>query len=362
MANFTQDLKTYLKPYWKTQHIENETLMFIGKDDVGVLLFEPEDILSVRDYRLEKEYRNGKDYKIEGRKFFRLNAEIPYWEEDDYYLPTFEKYRIGANKKICEKMGGERFLRYGEGDTFTSKQIAVTYTHSDAWTGPIPQGKSENFSKTLTKLKKGEKCKFLFYGDSISTGCNASGTPQGGNTPPYMPPFPNLICQYLEEKYSTGIELINTSVGGMSTKWGLENVEERVIAYKPDLVFIAFGMNDPATPRPVYKGMVKEMIEKIHMASPETEIMLVSSILPNDESDENWFANQCVFHQDLTELEEDYSFVGSANVTIMQEHILKTGKRYRDMTANNINHPNDFAQRLYAQIMLTTLLGEDFDL
>ncbi len=64
----------------------------------------------------------------------------------------------------------------------------------------------------------------------------------------------------------------------------------------------------------------------------------------------------------MNEIEKEYQFVGLANVTVMQEHILKTGKRYRDMTANNINHPNDFGHRLYAQVILATLLGKDFDL
>ena len=362
MQKFTQNLTEYLQPFWKSRKIVNETLMFVGKSDVGVFLYEPEKIISVKNYFLDTVYRENADYKTEGKKFLRLSEKIPYWEESDYYSLTFEHYRIGANKEICARLGGERFLKYGEVDTFTKKQLAVSYVHKDEWDGPIPQGKSDKFVNVIRKLKKGSPCKFLFYGDSISTGCNASGTAQGGNVSPYMPPFPNLICDYLRGKYRSEIELINTSVGGMATKWGLDNIDERVIAYSPDIVFIAFGMNDPATPRAVYKAMVKEMIDKTHKALPDTEIMLVSSILPNNESDETWFANQCVFHIDLAELEKEYSFVGLSNVTVMQEHMLKTGKRYRDMTANNINHPNDFGQRLYAQVILTTLLGKDFDL
>ena len=362
METFKENITDYLQPFWKGKKIVNETLMFVGKSDVGVLLYKPDKIISVKNYFLDKEYSQNVDYKIEGKKFFRLNEKIPYWEESDYYTLNFEHYRIGANKEICARLGGERFLKYGEGDTFTKKQLAVSYFHEDKWNGPVPQGKSDKFVNVIRKLKGGKPCKFLFYGDSISTGCNASGTEQGGNTSPHMPPFPDLICDYLREKYRADIELINTSVGGMSTKWGLDNIDERVIAYSPDMVFIAFGMNDPATPRSRYKEMVTEMIEKTHKALPDTAIMLVSSILPNNESDETWFANQCVFHIDLAEIEKEYAFVGLADVTVMQEHMLKTGKRYRDMTANNINHPNDFGHRLYAQVILTTLLGKDFDL
>ena len=362
MEQFIQDKIEYLRPIWKCETIVNETLMFVGEKDVGVLLYEPKEILSVRNYFLDTVYQEGVDYAQDGKKIARLNDKIPYWKEEEYYTPTFVQYRIGANKEICERFGGERFLKYGEGDTFTRKQLAVTYTHDDVWGGPVPLDYSEKLAGVMRKLKAGQPCKFLFYGDSISTGCNASGTPQGGNTPPYMPPFPNLICDYLQGKYGSKIELINTSVGGMATKWGLDNLDERVISYAPDIVFIAFGMNDPATPRDEYRKMVREMIDKVHAALPSTEIMLVSSILPNNESDEFWFANQCVFHEDLATIEKEYAFVGFANVTVMQAYMLQKGKRYRDMTANNINHPNDFAQRLYAQVILAALIGKDFDL
>lgn len=360
MDKFKENFKEYMQPFWKSAKIVNETVMFVGKDDEGVLLFKPTNVLSVKDYRLQKEYIENVDYKIDGRKLIRLNDSIPYWNEQEYYQSTFEHYAIGARAEICEKMGGKRYLRYGEGDTFTKMQLAVTYMHDDAWDGPIPVAKTEKFTRVINRLKDGQPCRFLFYGDSISTGCNASGTQQGGEIPPFMPPFPELVCEYLRKTYHSKIELINTSVGGMNTEWGRDNLDERVIAYSPDLVFIAFGMNDPATPQSVYRAMIKEMVEKIHFMLPQTEIMLISSIMPNNESDEFWFANQCVFHEDLAMIENEYSFVGFADVTELHSHILKV-KRYRDMTANNINHPNDFGHRLYAQTILTTLLGREFD-
>lgn len=358
---FGDSLHQYLYPIWKGERVENEPFMFVGKMDKGNFLYHPQEILSVKDYYLEKEFQVDKDYRVVGKTFERLNDVIPYWEEDEYYLDGYEMYAIGANKDICERYGKQKYLKYAEGNTFTQRQIAVTYTHKDSWNGPIPVGKKEKFTNILQKLVSGEKCKILFYGDSITTGCNASGTAQGGMTPPYMPPFPNMICEYLREKYSSEIELINTAVGGMGTLWGLENLDERVISYAPDLVLIGFGMNDPRTPREEYAAMIRSMIEKIHAALPNTEVLLYSSILPNTDSDENWYANQTVFHKDLTEIEKLYGYVGTANITEMQEYIVSTGKHYRDMTANNINHPNDFGHRLYAQVILTTLLGEEFE-
>ncbi len=36
-------------------------------------------------------------------------------------------------------------------------------------------------------------------------------------------------------------------------------------------------------------------------------------------------------------------------------------KRFQDFTGNNVNHPNDFLVRAYAQVMLKTTLGDIFE-
>jgi lysophospholipase L1-like esterase len=363
MGKFKESVNDYLAPLWKTEKVINETVMFVGEDDVAELLYEPEEILSVRNYRLDRNYQPDEDYLLEGKRIRRgRNSAIPYWDQQAYYAPDYNVFAIGAKEEICEKMGGKRYLKYGEGDTFTSKQIAVSYIRKDTFAGEIPRGKCEKFPKVLARLRRGERLKFLFYGDSITTGCNASGTAMGGMIPPYMPPFDELVCRYLTEKYGACIEKINTAVGGMDTQWGVDNFEERVLSHEPDFIVIAFGMNDLQTPFEKYRAMIKDMIDRAHTALPDAEIMLVSSILPNDEAEKAWFANQRFFYRELLALEREYAFVATADVTTMHRQILAAGKRYRDMTANNINHPNDFLIRLYAQIILTTLLGENFDL
>jgi hypothetical protein len=54
------------------------------------------------------------------------------------------------------------------------------------------------------------------------------------------------------------------------------------------------------------------------------------------------------------ELENDYSGVAFMNMTEIHQYLL-TKKLFRDMTGNNINHPNDFLARAYAQTLLKTM-------
>ena len=64
-------------------------------------------------------------------------------------------------------------------------------------------------------------------------GCDASGTDYGANIPPYMPDFPTLIAEYLKRKYKTEINCINTSVGGMNTRWGVRELKGKSFGLFP---------------------------------------------------------------------------------------------------------------------------------
>jgi hypothetical protein len=44
------------------------------------------------------------------------------------------------------------------------------------------------------------------------------------------------------------------------------------------------------------------------------------------------------------------------DVGAMQQEMLAAGKKYLDMSGNNVNHPNDFLARLYAMNLLTALI------
>ncbi|HIY46346.1 MAG TPA: SGNH/GDSL hydrolase family protein [Candidatus Borkfalkia excrementipullorum] len=364
MEYTSYQLETWLRPFWNTREVYNETVLFVGEEDAAPLLYKPSEVVSVRDYGLQIEYVYGKDYTLtEDGKIQRIaGSSIPYFTVDEYYRTEPDSVPVAI---FGDASGYEfkenRYIKYGEGNTFTSKQIAVTYTHDSPWNGSVPAGKSERVQAFLQKLQNKEKTTAVFYGDSITVGCNASGTEYGGNISPYTPSYPELVTAYLTKKYGAEIELINTAVGGSNTEWGVQNVQERVIAYRPDLVVIAFGMNDSSLPIAEYKEKIAEMVNQIHRAEPDCSIVLVATSVPNNETE--WFyGNQKQYIAGLREMEEDtaYPFVAVADMTTFHLDLLDAGKRFRDMTGNNINHPNDFLVRAYAQIILKTMLGDNF--
>ncbi len=117
-------------------------------------------------------------------------------------------------------------------------------------------------------------------------------------------------------------------------------------------------MNDLHTPLDEFKSMYAEMVRKFRAVNPNGEVLAVATMWPN--TDSAWVLNQIRTIDVLNELEKEFGSFGVADMTTMHAYVLQR-KRYRDATANNINHPNDFIGRIYAQVILKTLLGEKFE-
>jgi len=90
--------------------------------------------------------------------------------------------------------------------------------------------------KTLKKLKTGEHVKIVAFGDSI--------TEITFHTHGKMN-WVGLLDEALFESYGNGIcNLINSGKCGSSYAEGLTRIDRDVLSYNPDLVILAFGMND----------------------------------------------------------------------------------------------------------------------
>lgn len=298
-----------------------------------------------------------KDYTVENGYIVRTeNSDIPYLEVEDYYSDESGQWSIEiAPEKIPYKFNCKKYAKYGETDSFTKYQIAVTYTHSDEWKGFIPPCKKDILKNFYQKINK-ENCATVgFFGDSITTGCNSSGVPQGGVVSPYAEDFPTMTVKEIEKRLNCKINMFNTAVGGWTSQNGVEEFDERVIKNNPDLLVLAFGMNDMGSPLEEYGARMEKMVKALHEFNLKAEIVLVGTSVPNPET--TWYLNQERFVEELYRLESKYPFIAVADMTKVHKYLFDAGKKYRDVSGNNINHPNDFVARLYAQTILKTILG-----
>ena len=164
------------------------------------------------------------------------------------------------------------------------------------------------------------------------------------------------------------ITYINTAVGGMNSNWGRINVQEYVIDYIEeygcDLFICAFGMNDLDATASITRSNTKNIIDPVLAASPNTSVMLVSTMFYNNVAVDGERKDNLILEQDvaLKSLAEDYRNGGYecavTSMSLVSQSVLEH-KDFMDYTGNNVNHPNDYFCRVYAQTLFEALIGYD---
>ena len=166
-----------------------------------------------------------------------------------------------------------------------------------------------------------------------------------------------MVTSALKREYGyDDIVSVNKAQGGQGIVWGLQNINSLVAAENPDLVFIGFGMNDN-TDNATYGSYIKSMISQVRQSNPNCEFILIGTMLPNAEV-KGFFTNHDKYVLALDEIAKTNKGIAVADVTTVHNDLLKI-KRYYDMTGNNVNHPNDFLARIYAQVIMQTLKADD---
>ena len=156
---------------------------------------------------------------------------------------------------------------------------------------------------------------------------------------------------------------MNCATGGWTANDGKNNIS-RVLSQKPDLVVLAFGMNDgggqktSAAKNQFYANYIT-MMERVWQMYPNCEFLLVSSILPNPDAKDQEGNPTLSNHEDflgvVETICEEYAGdkVAVCDVKSIHKKLLER-KLFMDM-GDNYNHPSDFAARLYAQAIVAKL-------
>jgi lysophospholipase L1-like esterase len=298
-------------------------------------------------------------------------GDVAYVEGRDYVwqqgsneitLPAGSRILFRTPQELRRPAGSQPFrlthrdgkgeILFGAGHEYHDMQTVITYEHdSDAWKAPCPSFAGDRLPHTLKKLETKKPLTIAVLGDSISTGCNASGW---AKMAPFQPAYQDLFAMNLEAVYGTKVSVKNFAVGGTDSAWGLANIG-KVIAAKPDIVVLAFGMNDDPGNRSAgsYQANIKAMIDAMRKANPATEFILVATMLGNQE----W----TVIHPELFPQYRNAlaKLCGRgiilADMTTIWAELLKQ-KKYWDITGNGVNHPNDFGHRVYAQVLSALLI------
>jgi lysophospholipase L1-like esterase len=198
----------------------------------------------------------------------------------------------------------------------------------------------------VEKLKAGREQTIVYYGTSLT----AAG------------PWRRILTEELSVKFPGQVTGRNAAGPGMHSGWGLRSVDERVIAHKPDVVFIEFSINDAVarfklSPADARKNL-NQMIDRIRAALPECEIILqvMNPVIDKSEGDSGW-------RPDLTVYQDNYREVAAARGLLLVDHmpawvhLLETDeKTFRKYVPDGV-HPNEAGYKHVVMPELRRKLG-----
>lgn len=370
--NYSYTSTQRITPFWTDNTMYNESMTMMKRSDgsiYGKLLFVPTKINAIVNVYLNKEYKEGVDWEWEkgtNKIKWLKGSSIPYFTDNDLSGKD-ENGKYIAEYPTWDSQGRSRFgnALYCVGAFLYEKQICVSYTYDikqvESQGIKYAEYQGDKLSNTVSKLKNNKDLKVLFYGDSIFSGCDASGM---YGREPFMPYMHKLIEARLQKETKGKVTVDNIAVGGWTVQNGLDALSKSVggIDYSKkyqgyDLLILSFGMNNANTGESEYKQNVRGIIDKIRAANPNLEVILVSCMNPNPRA--TGFCGNQKYHgtwNDGVAKESKYSsYTAVVDFYAVHNTILKY-KDYSATTGNNINHPNDWLIRVYAQNILATMI------
>lgn len=178
-----------------------------------------------------------------GEELAELGVEERGWMEESggirYRFALGEGEDAEEVEELLEKDGSRKFMR------------VVWRSEPVSW---------------LEDLAEGRTVKIVCYGTSLT----ANGAWVG------------KMRDWLAAKYPGRVTVINGGMSGKNSATGLAELESRVIAQGPDVVFLEFGVNDafqytdgtPVLSVEQAKANLVEMIQRVRAANPEVGVVL----------------------------------------------------------------------------------------
>ena len=378
-----ENLEDVMQNIFAGNEVKEETVFVIDRGQTRKLLYPATEIISVTNYYGDISYTEGVDYELD-------NGGIKILEGSSINEITSEAYYSPADQMLQTKTeNGNKFTYWGEGTAMVQYQIRVTYKHSSTWDGFAQESNATVYESVIKKLEAGEDVTFIFYGDSIT--CGATSSWFSGYAPyqySYSMLFTNAVADlfgytvnYIDvshlqsgmikptpEPYVAGergtITYINPAVGGWTSADGVNNfntfVKPYIEEYGCDLFSVAFGMNDAAVDPNQTGSNIKSILSSVKELDADACGMIVTTMVPNNLATNGWYGNQANQEKAMTKYANQLKAAGMnvaiTKMTSMSLSILEY-KDFVDYTGNNINHPNDFFNRVYAQTLLQSFIG-----
>lgn len=199
----------------------------------------------------------------------------------------------------------------------------------------VRRGDTSRLAAVMARAARGGDICVGFLGGSITQGSLASDISRC---------YASLAADWWRRSFpAAAIRDVNAGIGGTTSQFGAARVEEDLLVFKPDVVFIEFSVNDENTAhfRETYEGLVRRVYRT------GAAVVLLHNVRYDDGSSAEDVHRQVGEHYDLPSV--------SLRALLWPE--VAAGRiPARDVTPDDL-HPNDWGHAI-AAAAVTALLDE----
>jgi lysophospholipase L1-like esterase len=184
----------------------------------------------------------------------------------------------------------------------------------------------------------------------------------------------------LEDRYPNSIfSVINAGYGGWTAPGALANLERDVLRHQPDLVLVAFGLNDSGqglAGTAIFADALRQIVTRVHEQTDSSVILLTSSFmnmadnprvaqehrdadLPAQFAKIQKGGTLAAYAEAVRQVARETK-VPVADVYAEWERLAAGGTNTDDMLANGLNHPTAEAHAIPAQLLLQLVAESGF--
>jgi len=249
------------------------------------------------------------------------------------------------------------------------KALAITAAHL-AELPPVPYSENLALRSLLRTANYAEHGPFniVILGDSVSHGCFND---ELGNN--YHLVYHNILRLMLGKKFpNIPVNIINTAVGGVCADYALSHLARDVLSHRPDLVILAYGLNDVNREEEAYRTNMEGIITRLQAEGIDC-ILLTENMLNTRVDEAATPARYLDYARVTAEMQNSGkmdSFVEAAR-EIAEAHGVPVADAYAlwrkmqdagvDTTlllCQRINHPSPAMHRVFAELLYHCILGE----
>ncbi len=316
-----------------------------GGEVVLKLIWPAKTIIEVVHLGTGEKLREGSDWILrDGKLVLPAGTAAPVQIADEFFLSE-HKDKQG---NITQVRGS---IKLKEGGWYHERQMEVTYEPAARdWRWPAALSGIDDLPRAKKLLAAKAPLSVIVFGDSISAGFNCSRL---DGLWPYQPAYGELVARELRRVYGAPVTVMNHARAGGTSGHAATQAGAQVAWFKPDLVLLAFGMNERNEERRVsYRENMEKIIDIVRARSPETEFVIITPML-NNPVQQAGLAPVKFIRDEALKIRRP----GVAHVDLTgTELALLERKNYLDLSGNGANHPNDFLHRVYAMRVLEVLL------